>query len=47
MGLDIWPKSNEDEHLYNRNYPAIDSDGYVESWWKCAVDDYEYLLYGD
>lgn len=46
MGFDVWPKSN-DEYSNNRNYPAVDSDGYVEDWWKRADDDYEYLRHGD
>ena len=44
MGFDIQPSDNRDKYC-GYDYPAIDSDGYIEDWWKRAVDDYESLLY--
>ena len=38
MGFGNSCTQNDDE-CYDRNHPAIDSDGYVEDWWKRAVDD--------
>ncbi len=38
MGIGTCTQNNERCH-YSRNYPDIDGDGYVEDWWKRAVDD--------
>lgn len=40
MGFDFQPE-NEKNNYYSETFPAIDSDGYVEDWWKRAVDDRE------
>ena len=40
MGFGCNYDQNENEH-YDRNYPAVDADGYVENWWKRALDDNE------
>ena len=34
-------ESNEKREYYDKDYPAVDADGYVENWWKLAVDDME------
>ena len=38
---------DEEDSYYNRNHPAIDSDGYVEDWWKRAADDSESSVFCD
>ena len=40
MGFGCNYDQNDGEH-YDRNYPAVDADGYVENWWKRALDDNE------
>ena len=40
MGLGNNYNPDNDEY-YDRNHPAVDSDGYVEDWWKRAADDSE------
>lgn len=45
MGFDFQTESKD--NYYNRNFPAVDSDGYIEDWWKRADDDYESMIYGD
>ena len=40
MGFGDNRNQDEDEH-YDGNYPAVDSDGYVEDWWKRALDGNE------
>ena len=46
MGKGVFPSISEDDRYYDRSHPAVDSDGYVEDWWKRAVDDSE-MLYND
>lgn len=38
---------DEDDSYYDRNHPAVDSDGYVEDWWKHAADDSESSVFCD
>lgn len=37
----------DDDYYYDRNHPAVDSDGYVENWWKRTADDSESSVFCD
>ena len=41
MGCGFRCECDDDREMYDQNYPAVDADGYVEEWWKRAIDDLE------
>lgn len=41
MGCGFRYECDDDREMYDQNYPAVDADGYVETWWKLAVDGME------
>ena len=47
MGCGITYSDYEPEYHYDRNHPAVDSDGYTEEWFIRAIEDSEPYEYYD